>query len=157
MAEQCTDLAKQRCQRFAELEDLKKHECTIEEREEYEQHIRNETIVYAGVDYELILHEAEREADVILWDGGNNDAPFYKPDLALTICDPLRPGHETAYYPGMINLMMADVILINKVNSAEKKDLETLTKALKELVPKKPLILCDFNLTASVKKKEEEE
>jgi predicted GTPase len=149
------DLVKQRCQRYAELDDLEKHKCTIEEREEYEQHIKNGTIVYAGVDYGQILHEAEKEADVIIWDGGNNDVPFYKPTLAITICDPLRPGHETKYYPAEINVRLADVILINKVNSAEQKDLEHLTKTLKEVVPSCPVILCDSILTASVDENKE--
>ena len=98
------DLAKQACQRFETYEDLDRHECTIEEREEYEPHIDNGFVVYAGVDYETILREAEKEADVILWDGGNNDTPFYKPDLHITLVDPHRPGHELSYYPGETNL-----------------------------------------------------
>ncbi|HHF56044.1 MAG TPA: GTPase, partial [Thermoplasmatales archaeon] len=101
------DLAKQRCQRFASYEDLDKHECTIEEREEYEPYIEMGGVVYAGVDYEEILRNAEKEANVIIWDGGNNDYPFYKPDLHITIADPHRPGHELSYYPGEINLRMA--------------------------------------------------
>jgi len=117
------DLAKQACQRFAKLSDLDKHKCTIEEREEYEPHIRNGVVVYAGVDYEMIVREAEKEADIILWDGGNNDMPFYKPDLSITIVDPHRPGHELAYYPGQANLMMADVIVINKIVSADADDI----------------------------------
>ena len=113
------DLAKQACQRFATLKDLDKHKCTIEEREEYEPHINRGIIVYAGVDYEMIIREAEKEADVILWDGGNNDMSFYKPDLLITVVDPHRPGHEISYYPGQNNLLMADVIVINKIDSAE--------------------------------------
>jgi predicted GTPase len=113
------DLAKQACQRFATYADLDLHECTIEEREEYEPHIDNGFVVYAGVDYERILHEAEKEADVILWDGGNNDTPFYKPDLYITLVDPHRPGHELTYYPGETNLHMADLLIVNKVDTAD--------------------------------------
>ena len=113
------DLAKQACQRFAKLSDLDKHKCTIEEREEYEPHIMSGVIIYAGVDYEQIIREAEKEADVILWDGGNNDMPFYKPDYMITVVDPHRPGHELAYYPGQHNLLMADCIVINKIDSAD--------------------------------------
>ncbi|HDL04465.1 MAG TPA: GTPase [candidate division Zixibacteria bacterium] len=112
------DLAKQACQRFATLADLKKHKCTIEEMEEYEPHINRGVIVYAGVDYEMIMREAEKEADVILWDGGNNDMSFYKSDLYITVVDPHRPGHEINYYPGQNNLLMADVIVINKIDTA---------------------------------------
>ena len=113
------DLAKQACQRFAKLSDLDKHKCTIEEREEYEPHIMRGVIVYAGVDYEMILREAEKEADVILWDGGNNDMSFYKPDVQITVVDPHRAGHEISYYPGQVNLLLADVIVINKIDSAD--------------------------------------
>jgi predicted GTPase len=114
------DLAKQAVQRFATFEDLDLHECTIEEREEYEPHLRNGVIVYAGVDYAAILAEAEKEADVIIWDGGNNDTPFYKPDLWITVADPHRAGHELDYFPGTANFERADLILINKVDSAEE-------------------------------------
>lgn len=117
------DLTKQICQRFAELSDLDKHKCTIEEREEYEPHIVSGVIVYAGVDYEMIIRQAEKEADVIVWDGGNNDMPFYKPDLMITVVDPHRPGHEIGYYPGQTNLLMADVIVINKIDSADADDI----------------------------------
>ena len=110
------DLVKQAVQRFETLEDLDKHECTIEEREEYEPHIRNGVVVYAGVDYGAILGEAEKEADVILWDGGNNDFSFYKPDLLFVVADALRPGHELKYYPGETNFRMADIIVVNKVS-----------------------------------------
>ncbi len=113
------DLAKQACQRFAKLSDLDKHKCTIEEREEYEPHIDRGIVVYAGVDYEMIVREAEKEADVILWDGGNNDMSFYKTDMLITVVDPHRPGHELSYYPGQNNLLMADVIVINKIDSAD--------------------------------------
>jgi predicted GTPase len=113
------DLAKQACQRFETYEDLNRHQCTIEEREEYEPHIDNGFVVYAGVDYEPILREAEKEADVILWDGGNNDTPFYKPDLHITLVDPHRPGHELTYYPGETNLHMAHLLIVNKVDTAD--------------------------------------
>ena len=112
------DLAKQACQRFASYADLDKHKCTIEEREEYEPHIDRGIIVYAGVDYEMIVRQAEKEADVILWDGGNNDMPFYQPDLFITVVDPHRPGHEISYYPGQNNLLLSDVIVINKIDTA---------------------------------------
>lgn len=112
------DLAKQACQRFASLADLKKHKCTIEEMEEYEPHINRGVIVYAGVDYEMIVREAEKEADIILWDGGNNDMSFYRPDLLITVVDPHRAGHEISYYPGQNNLLLADVLVINKIDTA---------------------------------------
>ncbi len=114
---------KQRVQRFATYADLDKHECTIEEREEYEPHLDNGVIVFAGVDYEAILREAEKEVDVVLWDGGNNDFSFYKPDLQITVADPLRPGHEIAYYPGEVNVRLADVVVINKVDTANPEDI----------------------------------
>jgi len=118
------NLVKQRVQRFASYEDLDLHETTIEEREEYEPHIDKGIIVYAGVDYEAILRQAELEADVILWDGGNNDLPFYKPDLHIVVADPHRAGHELTYWPGAANFRMADVIIINKVDTA---DLQPIT------------------------------
>ena len=130
------DLTKQVCQRFASHEDLDKHECTIEEREEYEPHINNGIIVYAGVDYEIILREAEKEADIIVWDGGNNDMPFYKPDLHIVVADPHRPGHEVAYHPGETNVRMADVIVINKVDTADPANIATVRKNVKRLNPK---------------------
>ena len=123
------NLLNQRVQRFAEIDDLKKHNCTIEEMEEYEPHIVRGNVIYAGVDYEAILREAENDkngCDVIVWDGGNNDLPFYKPDLMVTVTDPHRVGHELAYYPSEVNLRIADVIIINKIDSAEKKDIENL-------------------------------
>ena len=118
------DLVKQKVQRFAELEDLKKHECTIEEMEEYEPHIEMGSIIYAGVDYGAILAEAEKEADVIVWDGGNNDTSFYKSDnmLNIVVADPHRPGHELYYYPGETNLRLADAVVINKIDSANPED-----------------------------------
>lgn len=117
------DLVKQGVQRFAELEDLKKHECTIEEIEEYEPHVTTGGVIYAGVDYEAILREAEKEADVILWDGGNNDMAFYKPDVTFTVVDPHRPGHELSYYPGNTALRMADAVVVNKIDSADYNDI----------------------------------
>jgi predicted GTPase len=134
------DLAKQRCQRFATLKDLDLHQCTIEEREEYEPHIVEGTIVYAGVDYGDILRAAEKEADVILWDGGNNDTPFYKPDLNIVVLDPHRPGHELAYYPGEVNFRSADVLLINKVDSARRVDVDSILAACKEHNPRATII-----------------
>jgi len=130
------DLAKQVWQRFATYDDLDKHECTIEEREEYEPHIANGIIVFAGVDYERILREAEKEADVIVWDGGNNDLSFYHPDLLFVVADPHRPGHEVAYYPGEVNLRMADVVIINKVKTAPPEGLDTVRRNVKRLNPK---------------------
>ncbi|MCP3902967.1 MAG: GTPase [Planctomycetes bacterium] len=112
------DLTKQVCQRFAAVEDLDTHDCTIEEREEYEPHIEAGNVVFAGVDYEQILRAAEQEADVILWDGGNNDTPFYRPDLHIVVTDPHRAGHELRYYPGETNLRMADMVIVNKVDTA---------------------------------------
>ena len=122
------DLAVQAVQRFAVMEDLDKHQCTIEEREEYEPHLREGTVVYAGVDYGRILRQAEKEADIILWDGGNNDTSFYVSDLEIVVVDPHRPGHELAYYPGEVNLRRADVVVINKVDTAAAKDVETVRK-----------------------------
>lgn len=130
------DLAAQAVQRFATLEDLDRQQCTIEEREEYEPHIQKGTVVYAGVDYERILHKAEKEGDVILWDGGNNDTPFYKSDLEIVVVDPHRAGHEMAYYPGEVNFRRADVIVINKVDTAEQRDLETVWHNIKLSNPK---------------------
>jgi predicted GTPase len=120
------DLVKQAVQRFATYADLDAQDCTIEEREEYEPHIDRGVIVYAGVDYEAILREAEKEADVVVWDGGNNDIPFFKPDLWITVADPHRPGHEIAYYPGETNLRAADVILLNKIDTADYADVRSV-------------------------------
>ena len=127
------DLAKQAVQRFATLEDMVEHDCTIEEMEEYEPHIANGAVVYAGVDYAAILAEAEKEADVILWDGGNNDTPFYKPDLWITVADPHRPGHELNYFPGTVNFERADVILINKIDTAEPEGIATVEQNAKDV------------------------
>ena len=129
------DLAKQGVQRFNTLEDLEKHDCTIEEMEEYEPHITRGTVVFAGADYEAIAREAEKEADIILWDGGNNDMPFYKPDLAIVVTDPHRPGHELAYFPGETNLIMADVVVINKVDTADPRGVETVRNNIKAVNP----------------------
>jgi len=129
------DLAKQAVQRFATLDDLKKHKCTIEEMEEYEPHINTGTIVYAGVDYEAIVREAEKEADIILWDGGNNDMPFYKPDLNIVVVDPHRAGHERLYYPGETNLLMADVVVINKIDTADTEDIDEVRWSVREANP----------------------
>lgn len=120
------DLVAQTCQRFANYQDLDRHNCTIEEREEYEPHIDRGVVVYAGVDYEKILREAEKEADVILWDGGNNDLPFFRPDLHIVLTDPHRAGHELSYHPGEANLRMADVVVINKVDTADPADVATV-------------------------------
>jgi predicted GTPase len=134
------DLVKQKVQRFADYDDLDKHECTIEEREEYEPHIDNGVIVYAGVDYEAILREAEKEVDIVLWDGGNNDFSFYVPDLLIVVADPHRPGHETRYYPGETNVRMADVFVINKVDTADPDDVITVRNNLFELNPEAMVI-----------------
>lgn len=130
------DLTKQIWQRFATYEDLDKYECTIEEREEYEPHIDNGIIVYAGVDYEKILREAEKEADVIVWDGGNNDLSFYKSDLHVVVADPHRAGNELTYYPGETNLRMANVVIINKVDTADQKNVEKVKENIKKVNPK---------------------
>jgi predicted GTPase len=129
------DLVKQKVQRFADYRDLDKQECTIEEREEYEPHLDNGVIVYAGVDYEAILREAEKEVDIVLWDGGNNDFPFYVPDLLIVVADPHRPGHEMRYYPGETNVRMADVFVINKVDTANPEDVITVRNNLYALNP----------------------
>ncbi len=137
------DLNKQRVQRFATLEDLDKHECTIEEREEYEPHINAGIVVYAGVDYQDILKEAEKESDVIVWDGGNNDLPFYIPDLEIVVVDPHRPGHELLYYPGTANLYRADVVVINKVDSTTHENIELVENNVKIKNPKAVIIHAD--------------
>ncbi len=130
------DLAAQAVQRFATMEDLERHQCTIEEREEYEPHIRVGTVVYAGVDYEAILRQAEKEADIILWDGGNNDTPFYCSDLEIVIADPHRPGHEVSYYPGEVNLRRGQIIIINKVDTAAAHDVEVVRENIRKNNPK---------------------
>lgn len=130
------DLVKQKVQRFATLKDLDKHKCTIEEREEYEPHIMNGVIVYAGVDYEAILREAEKEADVVLWDGGNNDTPFFQSDLEIVVVDPHRPGHEVGYHPGETNTRRADVVVINKIDTADIDSIEEVRYNVNEVNPK---------------------
>lgn len=127
------DLVAQKVQRFAKVEDLEKHKCTIEEMEEYEPHVARGNVIYAGVDYEAIVREAEKDpngCDVILWDGGNNDFPFYKPDLAVTVADPHRPGAELSYYPGEVNLRYADAIVINKMDSASPEGIQTVRESI---------------------------
>jgi predicted GTPase len=134
------DLAEQAVQRFASLADQVKYKCTIEEEEEYEPHIVKGTVVYAGVDYEAILRQAEKEADVVLWDGGNNDTPFYKSDLEIVVADPHRAGHEITYYPGEVNLRRAQVIVINKVDTAAKHDIETVRQNIRTANPQAQVI-----------------
>ncbi len=134
------DLTLQTVQRFASYEDLDTYRCTIEEREEYEPYIDMDGAIYAGVDYEKILREAEKEADVIIWDGGNNDFSFIKPDLLITIADPHRAGHEISYYPGELNIRDADVVIINKVNTAKKEDIETVRNNVKQINPTAKII-----------------
>ncbi len=129
------DLRKQAVQRFATYEDLDRHECTIEEREEYEPHLDRGLVVYAGVDYEAILRKAEDEADIVLWDGGNNDLPFFKPDLQITVVDPHRPGHEYRFWPGEANVRMADVIVINKIDTANFEDVQLVRRNIEKLNP----------------------
>jgi len=143
------DLAVQAVQRFATLEDLDLQQCTIEEREEYEPHICEGTVVYAGVDYEKILHQAEKEADVILWDGGNNDTPFYKSDLEIVVVDPHRPGHELSYYPGEVNLRRADVLVLNKVDTAQQLDIETVRQNIRLNNPRASV--CEMACRVAVK------
>lgn len=134
------DLAAQRVQRFATFDDLTRHHCTIEEREEYEPHIEQNTIVYAGVDYEAILKAAEAEADVIIWDGRNNDLPFIQPDVHICLVDPHRPGHESQYYPGSANLLMADVVVVAKEDTAEPAHIQQVKEAVQRINPRAAVI-----------------
>ncbi|HKW25486.1 MAG TPA: cyclic 2,3-diphosphoglycerate synthase [Terriglobales bacterium] len=145
------DLVEQAVQRFARLEDLERHKCTIEEREEYEPHIVNGTVVYAGVDYEAILRQAEQEGDLILWDGGNNDTPFYSSDLEIVVADPHRPGHELAYYPGEVNLRRAHVVVINKVDTASAHNVDVVRQNVRQYNPKATIIeaACKVSVAAS--------
>jgi len=129
------DLVAQKVQRFATVEDLKKHKCTIEEMEEYEPHVVRGNVIYSGVDYEAILREAEKEADVILWDGGNNDFSFYVPDLMVTVVDPHRPGHELKYYPGETTLRLADVVVINKMETASPENIQIVRDSIAKVNP----------------------
>jgi predicted GTPase len=140
-------LAAQACQRFETYDDLDRHETTIEEREEYEPHIDNGSVVYAGVDYEQIIREAEQEADVVLWDGGNNDLPFYVPDLHIVLVDPLRPGNEETYHPGEANLLMAHVVVVNKCDSARPADIEAVENTVRRLNPRAQIIRADSPVT----------
>ncbi len=137
------DLVSQEVQRYVTLEDLVAHHCTLEEMEEYEPHLQRKMIVYAGVDYEKILRAAEKEADIIVWDGGNNDTPFYKPDMHVVVADPLRAGQETTYYPGRVNFEMADVIIINKVDSATPQQVSTVADNAKRLNPKAQVVMAN--------------
>jgi predicted GTPase len=141
------DLVAQRVQRFATLEDLDSHDTTIEEREEYEPHIATGTIIYAGVDYEAILEQAQQECDVLLWDGGNNDLPFYDPDVHVVVADPLRAGHETRYHPGEANLRMADVIVVNKMDSASAEQVDALMGTIREVNPSATLVKANSRVT----------
>jgi predicted GTPase len=141
------DLVKQKIQRYAETADLAKYECTIEEMEEYEPHIDRGRVIYAGVDYEAITREAEKEADVIIWDGGNNDTPFLKSDLEIVVLDPHRTGHELMYHPGNTNFLRADVFVINKIDSADPKDVETLVDHCKKYNPAATIIKAESTLT----------
>jgi len=137
------DLVKQRCQRFENYDDLDRYECTFEEREEYEPHIESKIVVYAGVDYEEILRKAEKEAEIILWDGGNNDFPFYFPDLHIVVADPHRPGHELLYHPGETNLRMADVVVINKIDTAAADKIINVQENIKSVNPKAKVVFAE--------------
>jgi len=134
------DLEKQACQRFASYEDLDKHNCTIEEREEYEPHLAQGFVVYAGVDYQQILDQAQKEADVVLWDGGNNDLPFFKPDVHITLVDPHRPGDELNYHPGEANLRMADIVIINKIETSSLENVEKVRSNIRSTNPKAVIV-----------------
>ena len=142
------DLTKQVVQRFADYADFDTHNCTIEEREEYEPVVNMGAVIYAGIDYGKILRQAEQEAEVIVWDGGNNDTPFYKPDIQVVVFDPHRVGHETTYHPGETNMLMADIALINKVDSAEPADVDTLRATITKNNPKATIVLADSLVTA---------
>ena len=141
------DLVAQAVQRFDTLDDLVKHKCTIEEMEEYEPHINMGTIVYAGIDYEAIVRKAEQEADIILWDGGNNDLPFYQTDLLIVVVDPHRVGHEETYYPGETNLRLADIVVINKIDSAKAVDVDTLKDTIARVNPTAVIVEAESPIT----------
>jgi predicted GTPase len=143
------DLIKQKVQRFATYEDMIKHECTIEEMEEYEPHISNGILVYAGVDYGAILEEAEKEADIVLWDGGNNDLPFYKSNLEIVVADPHRPGHELAYYPGETNFRRADVLVINKMDTASPEKVDQVMENIRLFNPEATVIRANSPITVT--------
>jgi predicted GTPase len=149
------DLVAQKVQRFAKIEDFDKHKCTIEEMEEYEPHVIRGNVIYAGVDYEAILRAAENDpdgCDVIVWDGGNNDFPFYEPDLMVTVVDPHRPGHELSYYPGEVTLRLADVVVINKIDSADFVNIQAVRKNIEAVNPEATVI--DAASTLSVTRPE---
>ncbi len=141
------DLNAQKCMRFETYDDLDRHKCTIEEREEYEPYIDLDLVIYAGVDYDAILREAEKEAEVIVWDGGNNEVPFYVPDVHIVVADPLRPGHEIGYHPGEVNARTADYVVINKENTAKKEDIEKVEKNIREINPSARIIHADSKIT----------
>ncbi len=141
------DLEKQAVQRFEDYEDLDEHDTTIEEREEYEPYINKGMVIYAGVDYGAILRDAEKEGDLLVWDGGNNDTPFYRPDLHFVVLDPHRVGHETAYHPGEVNLNMADVCIINKCETADEEDIKQLEENIKEVNPDSDIIRANSPIT----------
>ncbi len=143
------DLAQQACQRFETYADLDRHHCTIEEREEYEPHIDNGFVVYAGIDYEQILREAEKEAEIILWDGGNNDTPFYRPDLHITLVDPHRAGHELTYYPGETNLILAHLLIVAKVDTAPAEGVAQVLANCAEVNPTAKVIQCRSKINVS--------
>jgi predicted GTPase len=141
------DLIRQNVQRFETYEDLVTHNCTIEEMEEYEPHIEQGTVVYAGVDYEAILRKAEDEADIVIWDGGNNDLPFFKPDIHITLVDPHRPGHEVTFYPGESNLILANIVIISKEETADVKNINIVRDNIKKINPKATVIDASLNIT----------
>lgn len=143
------DLARQACQRFASLADMDAAQCTIEEREEYEAHIEVGNVVFAGIDYERILRLAEAEADVVLWDGGNNDLPFFKPDLHVVVVDPHRPGHETRYYPGESNLRMAGLVIVNKVDTADPENVSRVERSVRSVNRRATLLRADSPITVT--------
>ncbi len=147
------NLVEQRVQRFATYEDLERYDCTIEEREEYEPHLSRGTIVYAGVDYEAILRQAEQESDLIVWDGGNNDTPFFKPDLEIVVADAQRPGHEITYFPGEVNLLRAHVVVLNKIEGADPKAVQTVRRNVASRNPSATVI--DADLPVFVKEPEQ--
>ncbi len=143
------DLLAQIVQRFGCYEDFEKHKCTIEEREEYEPLVEKGIVVYAGVDYEQIIRQAEQEADVVIWDGGNNDTPFYRPDVHIVLLDPHRAGHELLYYPGETNLLMADIALINKANTAEPDQIQQVLSNIKKYAPQAEIIIANSAVTVA--------
>ncbi|MCG8419071.1 MAG: cyclic 2,3-diphosphoglycerate synthase [Proteobacteria bacterium] len=143
------NLAEQAVQRFGEFDDLLRHNCTFEEREEYESHIAEGSVVYAGVDYGAILAQAGEECDVLIWDGGNNDVPFYQPDVWVTVADPLRPGHENSYYPGEVNVRRADIVVINKAQRAGSDQVAAVANTVRQLNPKATVIRTDSAVTVA--------